>query len=380
MPTTAIAFDRVSNYYSAFVNRNINRPDLLDVEFPQIRQIFTWFSSLKDPRFLQLVIDLSSYLETRSLYSVLLNYCRTGLQIAGMHNANPGRLLILTSEAYFSLGKWERAFSSIKDAITLTKNDDPPAYAQATLALGRLQINKGEYRSALQTLKTAEELLSALSDIEGVAAAKSEVAAYLLVRGEYQQSLQQYLEIDAMLRQQNERVNHATFMLGVVYRRLKQYSLALHYLKEAFEHSRMQNNRNGMAMALHHLAWVYYDQHKWAKAKQLGIQAKSIYCEIENPRGDSDADEQLGLIAFHEKDFKSAVFCLEQALSTRLRLGNQPGAASTMRRLARIYLRNRNIIAGFRYLLRSFLLYYRMKMLSRQRLLRIFKSPFTDTL
>lgn len=382
MPTSRQAFFRVADYYLAFISRYARRSDLVDQEFLQIQQVCTWLSKQNHPQFLQLLKDLALYLQARSLHSVLLNYCRAGIRIANISNTNPGWLLTLIYEAYFAQGEWEKAATSIRQAIALTETDDPRAHAQAILALGRLQINRGDYRPALQTLRTAEELLRAAGDLEGVASAKAEVAAYHLVRGEYQQALNLYLEVDAIRRKlnPNEPASHSLLMLGVVYRRLKNYPAALSNLNELLSYARSQKNRSAMATAMHHLAWIYYDQRNLEEAKRLGMQAKAYYWDIKDPRGASDSDEQLGLIAFQERDFDTADFYLKETLSTRLKLGNLPGAASTLRRLSTLHLRKGDILMSMRYLVRSLLLYYRIGALGRQRIIKLFRGIFSDEL
>ena len=363
----------MTHYYQTFINRNTRRYDLLDKEFSQIQQAYIWLCSQNGAQLLQFINDLALYLQARSLHRVLLNYCQDGLRAAESLNANPGWLLIFIYEAYMALGEWEKARISVQQAIGLTENNDSKTYAQAVLALGRLQINIGEYRSALRTLETAEKLSRTVSDLEGVAIAKAEVAAYFLYIGEYLQALNLHLEVDG-IRQDLEpsaSSDRSLLLLGVTYRRLKDYSAAIKYLKELLHNAESRNNQNTMATAMHHLAWVYYDQRKLAEAKQLGTQAKILYNEIEDPRGSSDAGEQLGLIALHEQDFETASLCLERSLLTRRRLGNRQGTASSLRGLAQLHLQQSNIWLGLRYLVQSLVLYFRLGVLSRHRIFKV---------
>lgn len=68
-------------------------------------------------------------------------------------------------------------------------------------ALGGLQLNRDDYRSALRALDEAERLLSAHAGVEGLAAARSEQAADRLNRGDLEQAPSLYLAVDRMRRE-----------------------------------------------------------------------------------------------------------------------------------------------------------------------------------
>jgi hypothetical protein len=81
----------------------------------------------------------------------------------------------------------------------------------------------------LATLTIAEALLSARADTEGVATARSEVAAYYLNHGEFDKALLQHLEVDDLRRQNGavESSDHTLTMLDVVYRMKREYDKAV---------------------------------------------------------------------------------------------------------------------------------------------------------
>jgi tetratricopeptide (TPR) repeat protein len=79
---------------------------------------------------------------------------------------NPGWILLLSYEASWALGNWEKALSLVQSAIEVTRDSDPQVYAKALLALGRLQLNRRDYHVALQTISKAEDALVEVSDYD----------------------------------------------------------------------------------------------------------------------------------------------------------------------------------------------------------------------
>src|SRR5207248_10378069 len=127
---------------------------------------------------------------------------------------------------------------------------------------------------------------------------RAERAAYHLNRGDLDKALSLYLEIER--RRQSAGVlepsDHLLLMLGVVYRKKKDYERAAEYLQRLLERGEEQQSRSTMATAAHHLAWVYLSQGDLHQARSLCGRAIVLYEEIGDERGLSDAYEQLGCI------------------------------------------------------------------------------------
>lgn len=378
MPSHLDAHQRHCTYYTAFTQAHQSAYERLDREFTQIQIASDWLAQETDrssaEQLLGLVEHLSAYLQHRYLYQDLLIYCERGLRAAQQLGANTGWLHLLSYEAHWAIGEWDEARSSAESAIAATRLAEPTTFAHAVLALGRLQFNRGEYRAALQTLSEAEILLAAVHDDEGIASVKAERAAYYLNRNQLKKALSLYLEVDH-LRQQlqpGSPTDHTLLMLGVVYRRLKDYNKAIEALSRLIQSGEAAGSLSAVATGTHHLAWVYYDAHEFDQALNLGGHAKEMYEQINDPRGSSDVDEQLGLIALANRDYASAQVCLERSLTVRQHLGNQQGTASSLRRLANLHLRQRNLVLGTRYFSRGLSLYRQIGMLGFRQLVNIF--------
>jgi tetratricopeptide (TPR) repeat protein len=371
-----------ADYYLRYAQ--IYRDDFtaLEEEFENFSRLHSWLAHLQNRQAAQMLLTLietlTAYLRRPEFATELLFYCQDGLQACQLLvDANPGWLLLLRYEAHNYLGEWDQALVDAQTAIEITEGTGlQNQQAQAMLALGRLQFNRGDYRVALDTLAKAERLLTAVNDLEGVATVRSEFAAHHLNRGELDQALALYLEVDR-LRQQVDPTggpsDHTLLMLGVVYRNKGDYEKGTEYLGRLLERGKAQGNAGVIATASHHLAWLHLRQRNMAEAQHLATQAKQLYLEISDPRGASDADEQLGLIALLNEDIDAAETYLKRSLTVRQRLGNQQGAANSLGLLADVYARKGNIWLGLYYMWHSWSLYYRLGVLTRQQILKKIK-------
>jgi len=349
----------------------------LDREFPNLRASRAWVESQAGEEAAHLLIGyveaLAAYLRQRGLDAELLHWCEDALQACSTVGQNPDQLLLLRSEAQIALGRWDEAVASIQAAVEASEGKNPRSYAQAVLVLGRLQLNRDNYKDALETLGKAEALCAEQSDYEGMATVRSEVAAYHLNRRELDEALSLYLEVDQLRRQAGatEASDNTLLMLGVIHRKKGDYGQAIAYLKQLLERGEMQRNRGATARAVHHLAWVYLNQGGLTQARRFSGRAITLYEEIGDTRGASDTYEQLGLIALAEGRTGEAYSYLEWSLAMRRQLGNRVGAASSLRRLAIVRFRTGHPVGAMRDLWESLTIYRRLGVLSCQQLVAI---------
>ena len=373
-------FDRsgwaFANFYLQFAQSHQNDFDAIDQESANFQLVRRWLFDQNDMRaaesLIALIKVLTAYLHRPELAAELLTYCQGGLQACKHIDLNPGWLYLLRYEAHNFLGEWNRALADAETAIRVAHGTDPTSHAKAMLAWGCLQFNRGNYPVALDTLTQAEPLLTAINDLEGVATVRAQFAAYHLNRGELNQALASYLEVDRLRRQIDPTgpSNHTLLMLGVVYRNMGDFETGAEYLKRLLERGEATKNPGVIATASHHLAWLRLRQQNMAEARRLAAQAKQLYLKINDPRGASDTDEQLGLIAILDKDIDAAETHLKHSLTVRQELGNQQGAANSLGLLADVYARKGQIWLGVYYMWHSWRLYYRLGVLTRQQILK----------
>ncbi len=373
---------RHARYYCELAQTSRDDLARMTLELPQFRYSLAWLMQQSDHTCSRLLLDfirvLASYLLGISYNEDLLNYCDAAITACDRLNENSGWLRLLKAQSYFDLSNWNQALTEAKTAKTISEVAEPTSYAQALLMIGQIQLNQGKYRSALAILSEAENWLSKLDSVEGTASAKKEVAAYFLNRREYARALQLYVEVDQLEQQKlsSGRSAHTLFMLGVTYRKIGELDKSAEYLDRLLWEGKEQNSRSTIATAQHHLAWIKLDQKRLQCARRLAEQAQKVYLEIADRRGFADVEEQLGAICIEEGNIEDAISHLVTSVNIRRQIGNRHGVASSLRRLA---LANRMRGSYFRavyFLSRSICLYFRLGMLSHQRIVSFFDRGY----
>ncbi len=349
----------------------------IDAEYANTQVSLSWLSTQNSSKEAQLLIEylhlLAPYFQQRSLQAELLQWCEAGIRAANALQQSPGWLLLLMGQAQYARGHWHEARTSYQAAINTSEKEDVQTYGQAMLALGRLEFNQGNYTEAFATFERAKVHFSAETDQEQLLIILGETAAYYLNRKEFEKALSLYLEVDRRQKQSGatESSDHTLLMLGVVYRRKKDYGRARDYLQQLLERGERQQNHAAMATAAHHLGWTYLSQKRGAQARMCCGKAIRLYEEIGDERGLADAYEQLGCIALADGQGQEALRHLQSALERKRQRHSQQGEASVLRHLAIAYLTMGDLKAGFSNLWQSLTLYRKLGVLTKQRIIHV---------
>jgi tetratricopeptide (TPR) repeat protein len=352
----------------------------LDEELANARLSRAWLAGQEgeEEHLLHLAyIDLlAPYLYRRNRYTEIVQWCEDGLHSCERVHRNAGSLLLLKGKALNALGDWTQTQISYQKAIQLSIGCDPHTHARAVLALGQLQFNQGTYSLALETLSKAEHLLASLAEHELLAEISAERANYFLNRGDLEKALALYLEEEKRRVQAGGVRSPNLLMLGVIYRKKKEYERAYTYLQQLLTLGEARHDKNTIATASHHLAWVAFEQGHFVTARNLCGKALALYEEMGDRRGLSDALEQLGRLALAEKRPQEAVSPLQQSLLLRQELQNKQGAASSLSHLALVYVSLGRVFTALSYVGQCLLAYRHIGMLSRQRMKTILQRFF----
>lgn len=382
----SIAYNRLALYYQEFVPKHETDFQTLDDELLQIEQVLSWLASRAHSGPSQilptLIEHLASYLERRSLHNVILKYIGACLVIAQSLRQNPGGLYMLGYRAYWATGQWDKALEYVALATRFLQSN-PHDYAAALQALGSAQLNRGDYSNAHRTFAKARKIYHDDGDTKGEISVQAEEAAYYLNKADFQMAYNQYSAVmEFELRHDHQISDHTLLMMGVVSRRLKKYADALDYLYKLAERAKVNLSSSTLAVAVHHIAWVLIDQGRYSQAKEYAELAKAVFDDINDPRGSSDADEQLGLISIAMGKYDQARLLLKHSLATRKEIGNQQGYASSLHRMATLNFMQTQFVPGFAYLLQSLYAYYKIGMLpfrrTRNFLLDVFRQKIVS--
>ena len=360
-----------------------HRPERIDKRLENLRRSQSWLARQSSTEAAQLLLayleELTPYLQQRELHVELLCWCKDALRACEQLQRPSGDLWLLCGQAHHTLGHWDEAIKAVQAAMESSPGEDPDLYARAMLALGQYHVAQGNYQAGLENMAQAARLSSQQAQSERYAAFLGEHAAYTLNKGDFDTALALYQQIDQMQRAggAGESSDHTLLMLGVVYRRKRQYELAAASLQELRDRAKARQHQETLATASHHLSWVWLSAGKTSLARQHCGEALALYENVSNRRGLADAYEQLGAIALAERRNKEAVSCLERSLELRRQLGNKQGEASSLYRLALAQLGLGHPGAATTLLWQSLDTYRRLGVLSRQRLARVSWQVFS---
>jgi tetratricopeptide (TPR) repeat protein len=349
--------------------------DQMDELFILFQPALDWAANHPDQDiqvpFLDTILNLEYYLQARSLHSITLRYASVCLNTAAQYPRKLMKLLLMICQAQFMDGQWEEAGKTVARAVDLAKKFSYPELSQAYLLMGVILLNRGNYQPALKCFEKAKSIYQQQNDENGYCSVISQEAAYYIDHDQYLKANDLYEMVEHYEYFQFMRVSsHTLLMMGVTSRRLKQYIKAEAYLSELLQRGIENHSTSDQAAALHHLGWVYLNKGELNKAWNTGIAAKRCFRKINDPRGISDADKQLGDISLARRDYKNSEVFLKQAIAVRKELHNNVGLASASRRLAKAYFGQKRWIPGSITLAFSALTYFRLGMLNSKRLKR----------
>jgi adenylate cyclase len=133
-------------------------------------------------------------------YATLLPLLKDGREHTEIH-LKRGQVLEL-------IGKCDEAERAYRDALHYAK-DDTGLKANAQFALGKLNLDRGEYESALGWLAQVHEARTVLEDRVGLAQVLIETGMAMSLKGEYAQAREISDEGLALARQASDRLNMA---------------------------------------------------------------------------------------------------------------------------------------------------------------------------
>jgi tetratricopeptide (TPR) repeat protein len=376
------AYTRISNHYLKFLQKPSTDFAAIDDNYLHIEQAINWLASRKEAlpsqNLLALMERLQPYCEARSLNNVILKNYDASLMASQRLGKNPATIHFSAYRAHWGLGHWDEAYRQIQLAVQESEQLSAVEHANALRFLGSLQLNRGNYRSALATLARAKEIFRSVQDDAGEASVTFEEAAYYLNITQYPTAFKLYSEIlEFELARHGQASDNTLLMMGVITRRLKRYAESIRYHEQLFQRGEANKIKSASATAAHHLAWTYLEAGDTAKARELGELALKTYDEIKDPRGASDAYEQLGLIAMMAKQYNDSRLMYEKSVVMRNQLGNQHGLASSLRRLAKLNLIQARYGAAINYLFQSLATYKKIGMLSPGRIRKFISDIFS---
>lgn len=381
MVTDTFAFIHAAEVYSSEFRKRSKDLEYLDTLFDHVLPVLDWLKEQVDiaapypheiaATFLNLMIDVSPYLQARSLHSTTLKYIPACLQAAANNPRYLVKINLIAYHAHFMFGQWQEAKLNAQAAVFHSKNCPSCDQALAYQALAILQQNSGDFKPSLDNFARAKLLFKKIGDKKGEFDIISQEAAYYVDHERYTEANKLYTQVEEYeITCCGQPSGHTLLMIGVVSRRLKMNARAIAYLQELARRGMTNPSTSDLATALHHMAWVFINQGDLQKAWEYGKTAARKYQEINDLRGTSDADEQLGEIARLKEEYETSACLLKKAIQIRQKLANKVGLASAYRRLSKTRFRQKKLFLGGLSLIYSGLIYLRMGVLTKARIKR----------
>jgi tetratricopeptide (TPR) repeat protein len=132
--------------------------------------------------------------------------------------------------------------------------------------------------------------------------------------------------------------------LGIAYRSRSEYQTAKHYLEQALDLAKDDEElRYLKANTLHELGVSYANQGKVAKAIALYQQSLELQEKIDNLQGKAATLHQLAGIYANQREVGKAIALYEKSLELKEKTGDVQGKAATLHQLAGIYAKEEEV-------------------------------------
>ena len=205
--------------------------------------------------------------------------------------------------------------------------------------LGNLNLNLGNYQSAIVAYQQTQALFRSLNFLKGEAASLGNLGNAYNSLGQYQQAIelqQQSLEIQ---RELGDRQGEATSLgnLGNAYYSLGQYQQAIELQQQSLEIQRELGDRQGEANSLGSLGSVYRSLGQYQQAIELQQQSLEIQRELGDRQGEATSLGNLGSAYYSLGQYQQAIELQQQSLEIQRELGDRQGEAASLDNLGNVY-------------------------------------------
>ena len=190
-------------------------------------------------------------------------------------------LLIKSGEAYYYIGKTERARQRYEQAIKENENvnGDPQRVAEAYSRLGIIYSDLGfddeSLRKAVNSLQRYLKIVGQADKTDLIAVGYNHLGLVYDKHTTYDQALQSYEEALKISRRHGHRKLEGDVLgnMGLLYRKQKKYEDALTMHEEALLISREMNDLQSTALDLRNIGLIHYEQEKYQEAIDYYTQA-----------------------------------------------------------------------------------------------------------
>lgn len=231
---------------------------------------------------------ISSYLDRRGYYTELIRLNREILELEPDKDS-----MNWIAQAYAHQMDLENAAQWYKKALDMA----PDAFSYQ--GLGMIQLGRGEYDLAEESLEKALQINLGQKDPRGEAAVLQALASIDMMQGHYDSARPRLARSLELAREAKDRAGEAVllFNLADVDRERGELARATEELGVALAITRDLGDRKGMAASLHGLGMISSQAGEMEMAAEHFREALQVYQELKDQPGEAGALFQLGALA-----------------------------------------------------------------------------------
>ena len=231
---------------------------------------------------------ISSYLDRRGYYTELIRLNREILELEPDRDS-----MNWIAQAYAHQMDLENAAQWYKKALDMA----PDAFSYQ--GLGMIQLGRGEYDLAEESLEKALQIHLGQKDPRGEAAVLQALASIDMMQGHYDSARSRLARSLELAREAKDRAGEAVllFYLADVDRETGELARATEELDCALAITRDLGDRKGMAASLHGLGMISSQAGEMEMAAEHFREALQVYQELKDQPGEAGALFQLGALA-----------------------------------------------------------------------------------
>ncbi|MGH9408101.1 MAG: CHAT domain-containing protein [Vicinamibacterales bacterium] len=249
-----------------------------------------------------------------------------------------GELQFLAGQAYYRLGKYDRAEQFWQAAVADERaTNDQPHLARTLLALAQMRKNQASYEDGLALAHDALDIYTKLDDARDAALSRIAIGAIHDLKGEYREALATYDQAQPVLAgETTAQAAHLAYERGITLKNLGRYAEALAGYQRAYEIYAGLDDVPNEAIAVGNMGVLYTEIGEQDRALQFNHRALDLALRSGQPRL-----EMLGLVNVAGSywdigDRAHARAALGQELAIARRIGAKSDEASALQNLGEI--------------------------------------------
>ncbi len=229
-------------------------------------------------------------------------------------------------------------FSAVRELEWL---GDSIGIANINTEIGKLYLNAGLYRKAIEYLRRSESIYNNSGMQADLVAVKYSIASANLDLGQYDQALEEYLDLLKYYEEKDEisRVLRTLSNIILCYHKLHEYDLSMEYNRKALSIYENTSDNPGRLIALNNIGYNYKYLEDHDKSIQYFKEALDLMEKMPATDEFTKVITLINIAVVYQNtgDFENAVEYLQQAIKLLEKKNDKPELANTCDLLSNVY-------------------------------------------